>query len=177
MDLYFQKKSNGVYLTRVLRDDSVVLEVPGFDRKHPLPHDHVHYIVESKLNLHQGFWSCVAAGAIFPGMHVVEGRQPPHAAEKSRAIIKAAGGKLMETEMLVDECHRLSVQTTDPHWPSAVERLKRLWISRRPDQTAINETLLKDVCALIHELQHRWLALPVDSSIQLTWPTRSIRKR
>lgn len=88
MDLHFQKKEKNAYTTRVFRDDSVVLEVPGFDRKYHVPHDAAHYVIETALGLRQGFWGCVAAGAIFPGIHVISGRQPPHAASNRKPLSK-----------------------------------------------------------------------------------------
>lgn len=74
MKLTFIKLGQGRYVTHVVRDDGVMIEVPGPDRKAPLPHDLAHYIVESRLGLKGGFWGRVAAGAVFPGMKVLSGR-------------------------------------------------------------------------------------------------------
>lgn len=43
------------------RSDGSVSSFP-FPHKGPIPHDVVHFIVESALGLHRGFWGMVAAG-------------------------------------------------------------------------------------------------------------------
>jgi hypothetical protein len=91
MKITFTRSGERTYTTTALRDDGVLLDVPNSDRTFRLPHDLAHYVVERELGLKRGFWGCVAAGAMFDGLKVLSGRQPPHAAERSKAIIREAG--------------------------------------------------------------------------------------
>lgn len=175
MDLHFHKRTKNAYITRVFRDDSVVLEVPGFDRKYQVPHDAAHYLIETRLELRQGFWGCVAAGAIFPGMHVISGRQPPHAAEKSKAVIKTAGQRLIEAETLVAGILEIAMNNIDARPQFAIEQMKRLWTLRSPSQPTIKPALVTEVCTSLREFQKRWQALPVEGTIQVSWPSHGRR--
>jgi hypothetical protein len=85
MDIRVWRSAGSQQATLATRRDGVRLSVPVFGKLDPLPHDLAHYVVERELGLPDGFWGSVAAGAIFAGMVVLEGRQPPHARERSRA--------------------------------------------------------------------------------------------
>lgn len=86
MDISFTRSGERRYRTIATRDDRVTLSIPSFDRPKWFPHDLGHFVVEQVLGLRLGFWGCVAAGVIFPGMKVIHGRLPPHSAERSRAV-------------------------------------------------------------------------------------------
>src|ERR1051326_2722081 len=90
MKITFTRTGEHTYTTSAVRDDGVRLEVAGGDRTFLLPHDLAHYVVERELGLHRGFWGCVAVGALFHSTKVISGRQPPHAAERSMAILREA---------------------------------------------------------------------------------------
>src|SRR5579862_2182697 len=98
MEIIFTLGEDCRYSTIARRNDGVVLRVPSFDRLSRLPHDIAHCIVEQGLGVRRGFWGCVADGALFPGIEVVSGRQVPHAAERSRALIREAGQHGTEAE-------------------------------------------------------------------------------
>src|SRR5262249_56302162 len=104
MQLTFTRHDERRYATVVVRDDGVTLFVPSFDQPTWLPHDLAHYVVERALGLTHGFWGSVAAGAVFSGMRVLKGRQPPHAAARSHEILHelAASQQGTEAEVLVD---------------------------------------------------------------------------
>ncbi len=98
MQIVFTKQKNRAYSIVVIRSDyataypsdRVKLQFRGVGKKFLVPHDLSHFIVESKLDMCQGFWGCVANGALFPGMNIIEGRQKPHAKSKSKQVIKKA---------------------------------------------------------------------------------------
>jgi hypothetical protein len=118
MQLTFTRHDEWRYATVVVRDDGVSLFVPSFDQPTWVPHDLAHYVVERALGLMHGFWGCVASGAVFPGMKVLTGRQPPHAAARSRAILHEITDSQegTEAEVLVDFFVHLAQQGCPPGW-------------------------------------------------------------
>jgi hypothetical protein len=169
MIITFTKTGAGTYTTLARREDGVLLEVPSYDRTAPLPHDLAHYVVEQDLGLQQGFWGCVAAGALFPGIKVVCGRQPPHAADRSRAIIREAGQYGTEAEVLVGSLLRVMHAGLEAHWPAAGALLAREWRPSKPSRSPLGAEEVKRVCTALREAERRWQALAVGESITVVW--------
>jgi hypothetical protein len=131
MDILFRKSASGRELSLATRADGVRLSVPVFGKLEPMPHDLAHYTIEREMDLPDGFWRSVAAGAIFPGMRVLEGRQPPHAAERSHALMRANHTGIIFSEVVVEAAiHALLGQPLSPaplpiespHVPSRTRR-------------------------------------------------------
>jgi hypothetical protein len=165
----FTKTGTSTYTTLARRADGVVLEVPSYDRTAPLPHDLAHYVVERELGLNRGFWGCVAAGALFPGMKPVSGRQPPHAAERSRAIIREARQYGTEAEVLVGVLLRVMHERLENNGPAARALLDREWRPSKPSRGPLSTDEVKRVCAALREAEDRWQALAVEESITVSW--------
>jgi hypothetical protein len=89
MDILFRKSGFSREPSEASRSDGVRLSIPVFGRLDPIPHDLAHFVIERELDLQNGFLGSIADGAIFEGMHVISGRQPPHAGEHSRTVMKA----------------------------------------------------------------------------------------
>lgn len=85
MLVVFTKQKSRAYTVTVERTDRVRLQFHGVGKKFLVPHDLEHLIVESELNMRQGFWGCVADGALFSGMTIIDGRQKTHAKLKSQS--------------------------------------------------------------------------------------------
>src|SRR5260221_8106564 len=100
MRIVVQRLDGKRYGSIVERDDGVHFSVagPGFMAR--LPHDLVHYVVESELDLTSGFWGSIADGAVFAGMTWIEGRRRPHATERGQALIKANDNALNGAEVV-----------------------------------------------------------------------------
>jgi hypothetical protein len=81
-----------------VRRDRASFELHGFGRTAELPHDLAHYEVERALGLRHGFWGCVAAGATFQSMTLVQGRRQPAWAERSRELLRRHRGELTEAD-------------------------------------------------------------------------------
>jgi hypothetical protein len=157
------------YSTLVERDDRVRLAVPGYAFMRPLPHDLAHYVVESALGVTEGFWGSVAAGAKFPGMILIAGRQKPHAEEKSKSILKANAEALSESERLVACFERIVDERLDRNRTFAERLLQEATAAfHRPARCRTWE-VLTSVCAAWRDMQARWDALPVDGNIQVEW--------
>lgn len=171
MDMLFRQSGHRREPTLVTRRDGVRLHVPVFGKLDPLPHDLVHYVVECELNLRNGFWGSVAEGAIFEGMTVLDGRQPPHARERSRALMKAHHYAILFSEIMVE---------------MAVRALKGEPLGRRPlpiesplvptRTVADRDALVARILPAMQAMWTRWQAVPLGESLLVVWPDRPARR-
>ena len=101
----FIKGPSTRYRSILHRPDGLVVELDGGSYNkvggHPdsVPHDFAHFVVEHELGLTGGVWGVLVAGGLFRHAKVISGRQAPHAARRSRAIIDAAGDRIMQAEL------------------------------------------------------------------------------
>src|SRR5262249_6755857 len=108
----FVRTPRGGAQTKVRRDDGVIINVRAMGPREPVPHDLAHLVVESMLGIRLGLWGSIAAGAIFPGMQVVEGRLTPRASEGSRATLQ----EHHENIVLAERAVGLVVNRTTGRW-------------------------------------------------------------
>ena len=94
--------------TLIERDDGVTFLMRGAGGGPDLPHDLVHAVVEEELGIHDGIWGCVADGVVWHSMRHLSGRQPPHAAERSRRLKRERATPIQRAEALADLVSRLS---------------------------------------------------------------------
>jgi hypothetical protein len=94
--------------TLVERDDGVVFAMRGAGGGADLPHDLVHAVVETELQLPDGIWGCVADGVVWGSMRHVSGRQPPHAAERSARLKRERTAAVQRAELVADVASRLA---------------------------------------------------------------------
>src|SRR6516225_4963399 len=86
----------------VERDDGVVYRLRGGRAGTALPHDIRHLVVERELGVTDGIWGGIAAGMVFTSMRHVEGRRPPHAAQRSTELKRRYRDRVMRAELLAD---------------------------------------------------------------------------
>jgi hypothetical protein len=171
MEATFAKVDPGFCETSVVRSDGVRLAVPTFGPMRHMPHDLVHFVVESELGIQHGFWGCIAAGAVFRGMRVLAGRRRPHADERSRAILERAGQRLVESEELV----RIVLQAAIADRASSVElarRLERAWRPHGRSRREIGLDAARRVGAALRARRAEWAELAAGSALRLAWPIR-----
>ncbi len=85
------------------RDDGVVYRMKEFTRAgRKLPHDLRHFVVERELGIADGIWGGIAAGMVYTSMDHVQGRRPPHSAERSDELKRAQRQRLMRAELLAN---------------------------------------------------------------------------
>ncbi|MGH2515929.1 MAG: hypothetical protein ACRDHP_09775 [Ktedonobacterales bacterium] len=178
MEIIFTRDGERRYSTIAVRDDGVTLRVPAFDQPKWIPHDLAHYVIEQALHLRLGFWGCVAAGAIFPGMRVISGRQPPHAAARSHAVIRetVAGQYGTEAEAQV----AFFIQITQQHVAAdrATAYLRhRMWQPGKSTREPLCTDDVRRVCTELYAMQERWQVLAIGQNIIVTWPHAIRRKR
>jgi hypothetical protein len=168
MDVTFHRLAGNRYFTTAVRDDGVTVRIPGYDRTGSVPHDLAHFIAERELGMTRGFWGSVAAAALFTNMAVMSGRQKPHAAERSKRILKAHAADIGISELVAGAVH----QAVEHDLASEVvlNRLRAQWgtFSPAPSPMAVGE-LDAAVAALRREVG-RWSAVPVGRDLTLNWP-------
>lgn len=165
MDIVFTRSRDRRDQTIAARQDGVRVLVPVFGPLDPIPHDLAHYVIERELGLRDGFWASVAEGALFGGMRVLDGRQRPHAHDRSRAVIAANHLGILFAEVVVDVLMRDAKglpQKTDalpvesPFVPSR----------RRADRDALLARLRPAIAAMCA----RWQALAQGETLLVVWP-------
>src|SRR3954454_1556186 len=145
------------------RDDHVVYRMHAGPVTAELPHDLVHYTVEDALQLADGIWGCIAGGVVSRSMHHVSGRRPPHADERSAALIRQYREQLRRAELLGGFIE-LAAQQPD-------SELVRLTAQAFPSGTGVPgpQALAAAVTALRNAQQH-WRQLPIGDQLVLDWP-------
>lgn len=171
MEITFTRIGERDYATVAVRDDGVTVRVPAFDRPSVLPHDLAHYVVEHELGIADGFWGCVAAGALFPGMVVERGRQRPRPAARSREIVRRAGQRGTEAEVLVGVMVDIVHDDLDSDSRAVLERLRRMWQPGSAPRPVPALEEVRRVCALLREVTTQWQSLAVGESMTVTWGT------
>lgn len=81
-----------------VRDDGVAVGWDMPDWRQPLPHDLVHFVVESTFEIEIGFWGLIARGAMFAGMSRLDGRGRK---TDGRRIVERHRDALVENEVFV----------------------------------------------------------------------------
>jgi hypothetical protein len=168
MDILFIQSGHRRFETIVTRQDGVRLSVPVFGPLDPIPHDLAHYVVERELGLQNGFWGSVAAGALFEGMKILAGRQRPHAAERSRAVLAAHRQGIGVAEVLVDAALRAvrGRSLDDAPLPIASPLVRT-----RADL----KTLIARLRPALDSMCSCWLTVPSGGTFAVVWPDRGPR--
>lgn len=169
MEITFTRSGERSYSSVAIRDDKVKVWVPGYDRAEWLPHDLRHYVIEHTLGLQFGFWGRVAAGAVFPGMKVLEGRQPPHAAERSYTASRQQPRTGTQSEILVGFLAGIAQQRIENDWPRVQKMLKMAWVDDHSHYSRLNQADVKQVCAELRIMEQQWQALAVGESLTVSW--------
>ena len=113
------------------RDDGVVYRMKEFTRAGTqLPHDLRHFVVERELGIADGIWGGIAAGMVYTSMDHVQGRRPPHAAERSDELQRARRQQLMRAELLANLVEAIAM--LDAPSGDDIRRLTRTKLSAVP---------------------------------------------
>lgn len=168
MDLLFIQSEHRRVETVVTRQDGVRLSVPVFGPLDPIPHDLAHYVIELELGLQDGFWGSVAAGARFEGMKILAGRQRPHAAERSRAVLAAHRQGIGVAEVLVDAALRAVKGMSLDEAPLPID-------SPLARTRADLNTFVARLRPALDTMCTRWLTIPPGGTLPVVWPDRSPR--
>ena len=169
MEITFTRSGERTYSSIAIRDDKVRVWVPGYDHPEWLPHDLIHYVIENSLGLQYGFWGRVAAGAVFPGMKVLEGRQPPHAAERSYTAVRQQPRTGTQSEVLVGFLAGVARMGIENDWPRVQKGLKQAWVDDHNQYNQISQAEVRQVCAELRIMEQAWKNLAVGEDLTVIW--------
>ena len=117
--------------TVIERDDGVVYRMTEFTRAGTeLPHDLRHFVVERELGIADGIWGGIAAGMVYTSMDHLQGRRPPHSAERSDQLMRAQRQPLMRAELLANLIEAIAMLDDPP--AAEIGRLAKAKLSAVP---------------------------------------------
>jgi hypothetical protein len=167
MDVEFRRTGERRYAVTIYREDEVPMEMnpaPGYDAR--MPHDLLHFIVESELGLRQGIFGQLAAGGTAGTFHpLISDETDQRTATRLRRHTNKRGNKLARTgrqdavdsEAATIAClHEWTAHATGRPVPAG---------------GLLTEIQLTRVCARMDELSARWQRLAVGESLKVRWPS------
>jgi hypothetical protein len=153
----------------VERDDGVVYRLYGGTAGPRLPHDITHLVAERELRIKDGIWAGIAAGVVFDSMHHVSGRRPPHAAERSQALLRDFRQQGLRAELLADlvaGAAALDTLTLDK-----IKRLTAAKLSVLPDPD-VDPVVIAAAARALQVEAARWARLRVGEELSYDWPRK-----
>ena len=151
----------------VERDDGVVYRLYGGAAGPRLPHDIMHLVVERELRIMDGIWAGIAAGVVFDSMHHVSGRRPPHAAERSKALLRDFREQGLRAELLADLVS--SAATLDTMTLDKIKRLSAAKLSVLPDAD-VDPVVIAAAARALQVEAARWARLRIGEELSYDWP-------
>lgn len=173
MRVTFERPQDHVWGSILIeRDDRVVYRMNAGPITSELPHDLVHFTVEDAMRIPDGIWGAIAGGVVFKSMTHQSGRRPPHAAERSTALIREYRDRIQHAELLGGFVEAAAAQPT-----ADLGKLAAQWFATRPEDAPPKEAVRAAVAALLATAE-RWRAVPVGGSLTVEWPAyRSLARR
>jgi len=154
----------------VERDDGVVYRLYGGMAGPRLPHDIMHLVAERELRINDCIWAGIAAGVVFESMCHVSGRRLPHAAERSRDLLRRFSEQGLRAELLADLV--ASVAALETMTQDKIRQLARAKLAVLPDA----EVDAVEIAAAARALQveaARWARLRVGEELSYEWPGKA----
>ena len=166
------------YETLITRSDGVTYLVKGVGHMAAIPHDLAHFAIEQGLGIRKGFWGSVADGAVFGSLTHVGGRRKPHAAARSKALLKENKGELTATEILVGLFNQALEEGHGPESPVLHERLSRYtWTPPGQEPRQFTDAEVAAACASWQRMLDLWQQLPTGETLELHWPEDGTGRR
>src|SRR5437764_11430352 len=154
----------------VERDDGGVYRLYGGTAGPRLPHDIMHLVVERELRISDGIWAGVAAGVVFDSMQHVSGRRPPHAAERSRALLRCFREQGLRAELLADLVS--SAAALDTLTLEKIRKLAADKLSALPS-AEVDPVVIAVAARALQVEAARWARLRGGEGLSEDWPGKS----
>jgi hypothetical protein len=172
------------------RDDGVVYRMKEFTAPGArLPHDLRHFLVERELGIVDGIWGGIAVGMVYTSMDHVQGRRPPHSAERSAELKRMQAQRIMRAELLANLVE--AVAMLDSPSDDDIRRVTRAQLSVVPlsepgadpaEVAAVPPPAALAAAARTLQVEAaRWARLRVGEELVYSWPaapaatTRALR--
>ncbi|WP_328605032.1 hypothetical protein OG943_34100 [Amycolatopsis sp. NBC_00345] len=166
MDITFEHDPRGECFARIRRRDGLVLGLPSFSRKFRVPHDLAHAVTERALGLGGGVFGCIAAGAVFGNMRVLEGKPRHDAKARSERVLKAAKRSIGVAECLSGVLHEAVEHGRQLRFSVARET----WGILEQDPFPYSEREIRSASEKLHELAEVWQTS--GEPLEFSWPER-----
>ena len=127
----------------------------------------MHLVVERELRIKDGIWPGIAAGVVFDSMHHVSGRRPPHAAERSKALLRDFRQQGLRAELLADLV--AGAATLDTLTLDKINRLAAAKLSALPD-AGVDPVVIAAAARALQVEAARWARLRVGQELSYDWP-------
>ena len=161
MEITFTHTGGGKDWVYVLRDDGTPLRWPWPCYGRELPHELLHYVVETRLDLQHGFWGLVADGVDFGYLSRVADQIQAGVEPDRRAGVDLS-------ELIRVECVLLALRSDGE---TASLRMVRGCCDRQrvPLPPGLTEDLLGRLRAEVRDLEARWQPLAAGRSLVLSY--------
>jgi len=157
----------GAYAVLVRRIGGVTVRLPGYDSGLRVPHVLAHFVTEREFRLAYGIFGCIAAGAMFSNMTLVDGRPRYDAQVRSRAVLRAHAAELALAEGLSGAVHTAVEQNLA--LATAHRRLREAWEVLRAERCPYEPADLNQVLDALNQLARQWQALEPGETLALRW--------
>ena len=164
-----------ITITKGTRDDRLDIRrsdgsqaTTAFPHKGPIPHDFVHYAVESELGLDRGFWGLVAAGR-HPEEILEMAKAAGHSSAKRAEVPDAAFVSAIQAERAVEafEADHWSGGAGDPTGVAAMAEAG--CVQSRVPPLPLDANAVTRIRARIADFSTRWQALAPGDALSLDW--------
>ena len=152
MHVTIVKESGRTHRAVAVRDDGEAVPFTVADYGDRLPHDLVHYLVESTLGLDWGFWGLMAAGADLDAVARHGARHRRNLPHRLDPLVAAHAEELLRAEALVAEAYPLS--------------------GGEPDGQGAPGRPVPGLQERIEEWNAAWQALAPGARLRFEWPAR-----
>lgn len=171
MQLAVKRLDDRRYETLITRSDGVRYLVKGVGHMGTIPHDLAHFVVETALEIRQGFWGSVAAGGLFTSLAHVDGRRRPHAERRSAEVLRNNKGIMTEVEILVGLFDKAFGHGLSPE-SGTLKKLLRdyTWTPLGGRKRMFSDGEIRAVAESWKEMRTAWNGLEVGGTLELTWP-------
>jgi hypothetical protein len=169
MEITFTRLDERFVETTVTREDGAVLATRSPGGGDRLPHDLIHYVVESELGLDDGLWGRIASGVTYKNFRMVESAKTKQRVR--RRTRKTKREALLEAEVLVWILHDIWNGTAEREWGSIRTFLDSIWSPRtRSRADELEPETIQRVCEALDRTEAEWKGVARGGELRVTWP-------
>jgi hypothetical protein len=164
-----------ITITKGEREDSVeAVRADGssvrssFPHKGPIPHDAVHFYVESSLGIADAFWGMVAAGR-HPEEVAAIAKEGGHASAKRATVPEASVVRLVQAERAV-ECFEADLWSGGASSPQTIrETIEAGCAHSLVPPIDLSDQAIASIRFYLADLMRHWRSAPLGERVVLDW--------
>jgi hypothetical protein len=164
-----------ITITKGEREDSIeAVRADGssvrtsFPHKGPIPHDAVHFYVESSLGIADAFWGMVAAGR-HPEEVAAIAKEGGHASAKRAVVPEASILRLVQAERAV-ECFEADLWSGGASSPQTIrETIEAGCAHSLVPPIDVSDQAIASIRFYLADLMQHWRSAPLGERLVLDW--------